>query len=115
MAFRNSLKKYRESQASQPTATSTSKERTGQSSSGSSSPKKSFRDALREYRESQTYTSSLEEWDNEIRGLLTYTQDRTSKWFDNAEYNSLYDRYNKLLAQADGWRKRYAGNKEITS
>ena len=115
MAFRDSLKKYREAQGSQSTASSTHSGSTEQTTSGSGGSGGSFRDSLQKYRMAQTYTSSLEEWDNEIRGLLTYTQDRTSKWFDNAEYNSLYDRYNKLLAQADGWRKRYAGDEKVTS
>ena len=118
MAFSDYLKKYREAQASQsPSSTSsnTTSGNTQQSASESSGSGKSFRDSLQRYRESQLSTITLEDWEKSSRELLTYTQDRASKWFDKSEYESLYTKYDTLLSQADGWRRKYSGNDEAIS
>ena len=125
MAFSDYLKKYREAQASQtPSSTSsnaisgnTQHSTTGntQQSTSESSGSGNFRDYLQRYRASQLSTTTIEDWDKSSRELLTYTQDRASNWFDKTEYESLYNKYTTLLSQADGWRRKYAGNTEALS
>ena len=60
---------------------------------------------------------SAQGWSEAARGLLDETQRYYSKWNskDDDLHTSLYDRTTELLAQADSWRKSYAGNDEAIS
>lgn len=117
MAFKDWLKEYRESQSakgtnsveSSETTFKTSKKSTSGSSVGGNSG--AFRSWLAEYREKQS-TGSVEGWAEASINLLNDTKERTAKWFDSAEQESLSSRYTSLLAQADGWRKQHTGNNE---
>lgn len=112
MAFRDSLKKYREAQVSQSTTTSgTSKQSTSGSAGGGSG---SFRDSLAKYRAAQG-TDSVQGWIETSINLVNDVQTRSRNWFDNSEYLSQYDRITAQLAMADAWRKKYAGNDEAIS
>jgi hypothetical protein len=112
MAFRDSLKKYREAQVSQSTTTSgTSKQSTSGSAGGGSG---SFRDSLAKYRAAQG-TDSVQGWIETSINLVNDVQTRSQNWFDNSEYLSQYDRITSQLATADAWRKKYAGDDEAIS
>lgn len=117
MAFKDWLKEYRESQSAKGTNSVESSETTfktsEKSTSGSSVGGNSgaFRSWLAEYREKQS-TGSVEGWAEASINLLNDTKERTAKWFDSAEQESLSSRYTSLLAQADGWRKQHTGNNE---
>ncbi len=115
MAFRDDLKKYRESQGKQ-TTTSTTPKTTQTSTPGSSGGggTGSFRDWLKEYREVAP-TISLDGWAESSANLINDVRLNSGSWYDNNEYQSRYDRFTSLLGQADSWRKKYAGNKEAVS
>ena len=112
MAFRDSLKKYREAQASQTKTTSETSKQSTSGTSGSGSSGSSFRDSLAKYRASKAATSTAQEWLDTSINLITEVQNRSQNWFDNSEYLSQYDRITTQLSMADAWRKKYAGNDE---
>lgn len=116
MAFRDTLKKYRESQGTQTTQTTTSpaqqKSTPGASGSGSSSSK--FSDWLKEYREVAP-TISLEKWAESSVNLIDDVRNNSDRWYDDNEYQSRSNRFTSLLGNADKWRKQYAGNSEAIS
>ena len=114
MAFKDWLKEYRESQGQQSTTSTKNTQESTSGSTGSGDSGSSFRDSLTAYREAKA-TESVTGWAELSINLINDFQSRSSNWFDEEEYNSHYDRFNGLLAQADGWRKQYAGNKEATS
>ena len=116
MAFRDDLKKYRESQGKQATTPTKITQASTSGSSGSGGSDGSFRDALKRYREKQA-TVSLEGWVTATNALLEDSQRYFGSWRskDDDGYNSLIERNTTLLAQADSWRKQYAGNDEAIS
>ena len=63
--------------------------------------------------------SSLEGWAESSKSLLEETQNYFSIWRskndEDGAYSTLKDRRSTLLAQADSWRKQYAGNQEAVS
>ena len=118
MAFRDSLKKYRQAvatQAATPQNTSPAKTKTTQSSTsrntGSESSGSSFIDSLAKYREAQA-SSSLQGWAEYSSNLIEDVESRSQNWFDENVYQSYNSRVTKLLALADDWRKQYAGDSE---
>ena len=118
MAFRDSLKKYREEQASQTTSSASSTTPSGtdkqstSGTSGSGSSGSSFRDSLAKYRASQIAGSSAQEWLDTSISLINDIQNRSQSWYDNSEYLSQHERITTQLSQADAWRKKYAGDDE---
>ena len=61
-------------------------------------------------------TKSVDGWAQSATSLLKETQDYFSTWrTKDAAYDSLYNRRYDLLAQADNWRKQYAGNDEAVA
>ena len=117
MAFKDWLKEYRESTSTKPSATTSSSGTTKQSTSGSSGSGgsgSSFRDTLKEYREKQA-TISLQGWSDSGINLIKEIQDNSSNWYDDNQYKAWEERFTSLLAQADNWRKQYAGNQEAVS
>ena len=108
MAFRDALKKYRESQGTQTSTPKTTQPTSGTSGSGG------FRDSLNRYRESQA-TISLKGWAEGSINIIDDIQKNSGNWHDESEYNSRYERINSLLAKADDWRKQYAGNEQAIS
>ena len=100
MAFRDTLKKYRESQGTQTSTPKPTKTTSDSSGSGG------FRDALSKYRESQA-TVSLQGWTESSINLINDIQEKSRKWHDEEEYKSRFNRVAALLAQADEWRKQY--------
>ena len=117
MAFRDALKRYREAQSSNATSSTVSttpSETSKPSTTGLTGSGGSFRDALKKYREYQE-TSSLEGWAEASKNLITDTQSLAFRWSDGAEYEAQSRRYTSLLANADNWRKKYAGNKDAIS
>ena len=112
MAFRDSLKKYRESQGYQPTTSNTTSEeekKTGSEPSVSTGT--SFRDKLKKYRE-EASSKSLSAWGNTAYALMLDVQNNASKWHGETDYKSRRTQASKLLGLADSWRKQYAGNEE---
>ena len=69
-----------------------------------------------EWREKKAATS-LQGWGQSAWSLLSATQQHFSAGglIDDEAYHSLADRKSTLLAQADSWRKQYAGNTEAIS
>lgn len=59
--------------------------------------------------------NSLDDWASSSYVLVNDISNRASTWFDEAEYQSQYEKVSNLLAQADSWRKQYAGNTEAIS
>ena len=100
--------------ASEPSApASSSSSSSSPSSSKEVSGSSSGRISVAEWRE-QRAKKSVQGWAEAAKALLSDTQRYSSKWHskDDEAYTSIYDRTSTLLAQADSWRKQYAGNKE---
>ena len=116
MAFRDDLKKYRESQSKKTTTSTTTKttQASTSGSSGSGSSGSSFRDWLKEYREVAP-TISLQGWAETSSNLINDVRLKSSDWYDDTEYQARSDRFTKLLSLADSWRKQYEGNQEAVS
>ena len=116
MAFRDDLKKYRESQGKQTTAPtiSTSTAQNPTSGSTGSGGTGSFRDWLKKYREVAP-TISLERWAETSANLINDVRINSDRWYDDNEYQSRSDRFTSLLSQADNWRKQYADNSDAIS
>ena len=110
MAFRDSLKKYREAQNSQPANSSASSKATDGTNQQSTSKGSSFRDSLTAYRISKI--SSADGWAETSLNLINDIDNRTKSWYDNNEYASHVNNISTLLSKADAWRKEYAGNDE---
>ena len=60
----------------------------------------------------QKASTSFEWWVKSSIGLLDETQAKTKNWSYSAEHDTYSSRASSLLASADGWRKKYAGNDE---
>lgn len=114
MAFRDSLKKYREAQGSQTTSLSGTTKQSTSDTSGSERTDSSFSDTLKRYREFQS-TSSLQGWGDISINLINDINNRSQNWYDQNEYTSQYNRISSQLSMADTWRKEYAGNDEAIS
>ena len=122
MAYRDWLKEYRESQGSQTTPSKKSSEdsktpsgTSKKSTSGSAgSGGSSFRDTLNAYRDEQA-GKSMQGWAETSINIIKDARNRSSDWFDDDEYNYQSDRFTRLLAQADSWRKQYTGNSDAIS
>ena len=100
--------------ASEPSApASSSSSSSSPSSSKEVSGSSSGRISVAEWRE-QRAKKSVQGWAEAAKALLSDTQRYSSKWHskDDEAYTSIYDRTSTLLAQADSWRKQYAGNQE---
>ena len=119
MSYSEWITKKREEEASQPKKSSstgnTSKSSTTltSGSSGSDKTASSYSEWLNRKREKE----SAQGWAESANALLKETQQYFSNWHgkEDAGYKSLSDRNSSLLAQADAWRKQYAGNKEAIS
>ena len=59
--------------------------------------------------------TSLDYWSKSSVSLLNEIQDKSKSWSFKDEHSSYSSRISNLLAQADGWRKQYAGNEEAIS
>ena len=83
------------------------------SSSTKSSGKSSGYMSVAEWR-TEKAKKSAQGWSDAANALLKESTQYHSKWHskDDEEYTSIYDRTSSLLAQADTWRKQYAGNEE---
>ena len=100
--------------ASQPSATTSSSP--SSSTSNEVSANSSGRISVAEWR-AQKAKKSVQDWADSANAVLEATNRYNSKWHskDDKEYASIYDTTSSLLAQADSWRKQYAGNKEAIS
>ena len=113
MSYAEWIKKKKEGENPQ-TADSTTPNATQETISGSSESGKagSYGDWIRKKRE----TSTVQGWTESAKSLLNDTQKYFTTWRkrDDAdeEYAAIRDRRTNLLAQADTWRKMYAGNDE---
>ena len=83
------------------------------SSSQGSSGKASQLMTVAEWR-AEKAKKSVDGWAESANALLNDVQNHYGRWRgkDDEEYTGYQDRISDLLAQADGWRKQYAGNKE---
>ena len=83
------------------------------STTGEKSSKSSGYMSVSEWR-AQKANKSVQDWANAANSILNDTKKYHSKWHskDDEAYTSIYDRTSTILAQADNWRKQYAGNKE---
>lgn len=83
------------------------------SSSKEVSGNSSGRISVAEWR-AERAKKSAQSWVESASSLLEDTKRYFSSWHskDDEKYTSLYDSTSSLLAQADNWRKQYAGNKE---
>ena len=92
------------SATSATTVSSTSEKSTGKSSGYMS---------VAEWR-AERAKKSAQNWLESANALLEDTNRYFSSWRskDDEKYTSLYDSTSSLLAQADNWRKQYAGNDE---
>ena len=86
---------------------------TQSSSSQGSSSKSSQIMTVAEWR-AEKAKKSVNGWAESANALLNDVQKHYGSWRskDDETYTSYQDRISDLLAQADGWRKQYAGNKE---
>ena len=121
MAFRDTLKKYRESQNAQTSASDaasskgTDSFKTSTSGSiGSGDSGLSFSDKLKKYREAQA-SGSVEGWAELSINLINDIRINSGNWYDDNEYQKRSERFTNLLSLADSWRKQYAGNNEAVS
>ena len=111
----NAKKKKREEESSKSSsAVTTSKPASGASGSGNAKP--SFAEWSDKKRASKA-TSSVEGWVQSSNDLLSEVQQYYSDWRsrDDERYTGFQDRASSLLAQADGWRKKYGGNENAVS
>lgn len=83
-------------------------------SNSNGSQKKSFTEWSNEKKTQRTATGSAQGWADEAIRLLGDTEAYFSTWRgeNDSGYSSLRERNAMLLAQADYWRKQYAGNTE---
>ena len=111
MSYGEWIKKKREGESSTDTP-STSSSQTVSGTSENSQAASSYGEWIRKKKE----TSSLQGWTESAKSLLNETQNYFNTWrkYDDTdeEYSAISDRRTKLLAQADSWRKMYAGNEE---
>jgi hypothetical protein len=72
--------------------------------------------SVEEWRQERA-KKSPQGWADAANALLKDTQSYFGSWHskDDEGYNSIKERSNALLAQADSWRKQYAGNDEVIS
>ena len=117
MSYGEWIKKKREKElsGSNSTTTSTETQQPISSSTGGGKTSSSYGEWIRNKRE----TTSVQAWAESAKNLLNETQNYFGTWrkYDDAdeEYGAIRNRRSKLLAQADSWRKQYAGNKEAIS
>ena len=116
MSYSEWLKKKREEESSQKGASSTVSAKpssgssptvtSGQSGSNNSSAS-SYSEWLKKKRE-----GTVQGWLSSATSLLKDTNQYHSSWHskDDEGYTSLYNKTSDILAQADYWRKQYAGN-----
>ena len=97
----------------QSSATTSSSSPSSPSSSKEVSGNSSGRISVAEWR-AERAKKSAQSWVESASSLLEDTKRYFSSWHskDDEKYTSLYDSTSSLLAQADNWRKQYAGNKE---
>ena len=111
MTFAEWTKKNKEKDSQQSTISNTSEK------ISDTSPKTTI--SFSEWTRNNKETNSVQGWANSAKTLLNETQNYFSTWrkYDEAdeEYQAISNRRSKLLAQADNWRKQYAGNKEAIS
>lgn len=121
MAFRDVLRKYREtsvkpvkkstkSRISEKEDIKTNVTYAAESKPTATQSSGSFSDVLKRYRESKANKSSVESWIQKSQELLQSAQSTTSNWFDAHKYNSLHNQYVSLLSMTDTWRNQYAEN-----
>ena len=111
MSYGEWIKKKREGETSTGTP-STSSSQTVSSASEKGQSSSSYGEWIRKKKE----TSSVQGWAESAKALLNETQKYFGTWrkYDDAdeEYAAIRNRRSNLLAQADSWRKQYAGNNE---
>ena len=110
----NAKKKKKEESSSQSSAVTSTPSASGTSGSGGS--KGSFTEWSNAKRQKRS-TESAQGWATEAKSLLEENQRYFNSWRskDDEEYKSIRERNSALLAQADSWRKQYAGNEEAIS
>ena len=94
------------------------KEERGSSASAAVNDSGAGRKTFTDWSNQKQATSSLEGWGRSASSLLEETRNYFQTWRKRDEdsgYNALENRRSSLLAQADGWRKQYAGNEEAVS
>ena len=113
-----SVEEWRKRKAQQGTVSSSAP---SVSSSESSSSNKTTGESSRlmsvaEWR-AQRATKSAQGWADAANALLKETQQYFGSWRgkDDEGYYSIQERNSALLAQADSWRKQYAGDDEVIS
>lgn len=117
---RISVEEWRKQKEAESTQGTNQSSATTISSSPSSSKEvsgnSSGRISVAEWR-AQKATKSVQAWIESATSVLEATNRYNSKWHskDDEAYASIYDSTSSLLAQADNWRKQYAGNKEAIS
>ena len=117
---RISVEEWRKQKEAENTQGTNQSSATTSSSSPSSSKEvsgnSSGRISVAEWR-AQKATKSVQAWIESATSVLEATNRYNSKWHkkDDEAYASIYDSTSSLLAQADNWRKQYAGNKEAIS
>ena len=116
MGFKDWLKEFREEKTETPKQTTATTSSASNTSASASTGSGSFRDTLKEFRE-QKSASSIQGWSQVSNDLLSEVQQYygTFKKSDNERYTGFQDRASSLLAQADAYRKQYAGNEQAIS
>lgn len=111
MSYAEWIKKKREGESSTGTP-STSSSQTVSGTSNNGQAVSSYGDWVRKKKESST----VQGWAESAKALLNETQKYFSTWrkYDDTdeEYAVIRNRRSNLLAQADTWRKQYAGNED---
>ena len=110
-----SVEEWRKQKAQQGT-TSSSAPSASSSGTAKTSDGASRLMSVAEWR-AERATKSAQGWADAANALLKDTQNYFGSWRskDDDGYNSLAERSTSLLAQADSWRKQYAGNDEALS
>ena len=117
MSYSEWLKKKREEESSQKGASSTASPAPSSGTSptvtsgqsGSNNSASSYSEWLKKRHE-----GTVQGWISSATALLKDTNQYHSSWHgkDDEGYTSLYNKTSDILAQADYWRKQYAGNDE---
>ena len=110
----NAKKKKMEEESSKTAAVTETKSASGTSGSGGSNG--SFAEWVNAKRQNRA-KESADGWVKESGALISEIQDYYGSWRgkDDENYTSYQDRVSSLLAQADGWRKQYAGDDDAIS
>ena len=116
MASRDIVKRYEEALATQNTKYRASTSSSASSGSGGSSSSGSggSKDIVSKYMDALS-TVSLQGWSESSINLIKDIEKSSSKWHDEEEYKSKFDKVSALLSQADNWRKQYADSSEAIS